>query len=90
MTDQNPISNEPKLKLTVARNGPLRIQGAREMIESGELQIQWSDGVPVEPANLNAFTICRCGASASKPFCDGTHTKAGFEAAVQAVPESKE
>ncbi len=82
--------NEPKLKLTVARNGPLRIQGARELIESGELQIAWNDGTPVEPANLNAFSICRCGASANKPFCDGKHTKAGFEAAAEAVPESKE
>lgn len=82
--------NQPKLKFTVARNGPLRIQGARELIESGELRIEWSDGTPVEPANLNAFSICRCGASANKPFCDGTHTKAGFEAAAEAVPESKE
>lgn len=86
----NPEPNQPKAKLTVARNGPLRIQGARELFESGELQIVWSDGTPVEPANLNAFSICRCGASANKPFCDGTHTKEGFEAAAQAVPESKE
>lgn len=81
---------EPKIKLTVARNGPLRVQGARELIESGELQVVWSDGTPVEPANLNAFSICRCGASTSKPFCDGAHSKIGFEKAAEAVPESKE
>jgi len=90
MNDQNTSASEPKIKLTVARNGPLRVQGAREMIESGELQIAWGDGAPVEPANLNAFSICRCGASANKPFCDGAHTKTGFDAAAQAVPESKE
>ncbi len=82
--------NEPKIKLTVARGGPLRVQGAREMIESGELQIVSSDGTPVTPANPNAFSICRCGASTNKPFCDGTHSKLGFEIAAQAVPESKE
>ncbi len=80
----------PKIKLTVNRNGPLRIQGAKELIESGELQIEWNDGTPVEPTNLNAFTICRCGASASKPFCDGAHSQMGFDKAAEVVPESKE
>ncbi len=87
MNDQNP---EPKLKMTVAHNGPLRVQGARELLESGELQIAWSDGTPVSPSNPNAFSICRCGASTNKPFCDGTHTKIGFEQAAKAVPESRE
>lgn len=87
MNDQQ---SEPKLKMTVAHNGPLRVQGARGMLESGELQINWSDGTPVTPANPNAFSICRCGASTNKPFCDGTHTKIGFETTAEAVPESKE
>ncbi len=89
MSELNP-NTEPKLKLTVARNGPLRIQGAGELLASGELQIAWNDGEAVTPANPNAFTICRCGASASKPFCDGSHSKMGFDIAAQAVPESKE
>jgi CDGSH-type Zn-finger protein len=55
----------------VRKNGPYRIEG---------------DDVKVVDADGNAYTIerlpialCRCGASASKPFCDGTHAKIGFQ-----------
>jgi CDGSH-type Zn-finger protein len=36
---------------------------------------EWGDG-----ASRDNFTLCRCGASKNKPFCDGSHVDAGFEA----------
>ncbi|MGO4869711.1 MAG: CDGSH iron-sulfur domain-containing protein [Roseiarcus sp.] len=51
--------------ITVRENGPLAVHA--------EIEI---DG---KPAGKRA-TLCRCGASANKPYCDGSHVRAGFVA----------
>jgi len=61
-------------------NGPYIVKGEVEMIDA--------DGNHF-PAQ-NRMALCRCGASTEKPFCDGTHSKIGFQAAERAVPESAE
>jgi CDGSH-type Zn-finger protein/uncharacterized Fe-S cluster protein YjdI len=52
-------------------NGPLRVRGNLE-ITSGTGRVV---------ARVTSASLCRCGGSANKPFCDGTHTKIGFRSA---------
>jgi 3-phenylpropionate/trans-cinnamate dioxygenase ferredoxin subunit len=69
-----------KVRVTMLPEGPFEVVGEIEMIGL--------DGQVIK--TKKKCYLCRCGASTHKPFCDGTHSKAGFEAAAQAVPESKE
>lgn len=66
--------------ITVRKNGPYAV--------TGEFVVKDADG-NAYPAKITMM-LCRCGASTNKPFCDGTHSKVGFEAAQRAVPESAE
>ena len=70
----------PEVKITASKNGPYLVSGAVELTDA--------DG-NTYPAKAK-MALCRCGASTTKPFCDGTHSKIGFQAAEQAVPASAE
>jgi CDGSH-type Zn-finger protein len=63
------MSSEP-IKITFIPNGPARIQ-------SGRYELQMSDGSTV--VKEAPFSLCRCGGSSNKPFCDGSHQKLGFK-----------
>ena len=66
--------------ITVRKDGPYLVSGAVELRDA--------DG-NAYPAK-ETVALCRCGASTNKPFCDGTHSKVGFQAAERAVPSSAE
>ena len=56
-------------RITVAADGPLWLRG--------ELEIIGPDGAVV--LKDTRVALCRCGTSNNKPFCDGSHAKAGFQ-----------
>lgn len=58
------------LRIKVIPNGPIRV-------ETVGVTVEMPDGTTV--TKDAPFSLCRCGQSANKPFCDGTHTKCGFE-----------
>jgi CDGSH-type Zn-finger protein len=64
------------VKVTVRDNGPYRIEGV-VVVEDGSGQ---SFGL----GGRTGISLCRCGHSANKPFCDGSHAKAGFSSVVEA------
>lgn len=59
-------------QIKARENGPYLIEGAATYIDADGNE-QTSQGTMI--------ALCRCGHSANKPFCDGTHRKVGFEAA---------
>ena len=56
--------------------------------ENGPLAIEAELLIRGEPQAAPRATLCRCGASKNKPFCDGSHTEAGFTATGE--PAAKE
>lgn len=60
--------------IRVTKNGPLTVKGPVRL--EGADGEAWTD-VP-EGANV---ALCRCGLSAVRPFCDGSHNKGGFDSA---------
>ena len=68
--------------IKVRQNGPYRVDGGEDEVRV----VDWND---VEyRIEKRPFALCRCGASTTKPFCDGSHSRVGFEAAEAAVPGS--
>jgi CDGSH-type Zn-finger protein len=74
---------EVSMSETVIRalpNGPYRVTGPAKIIDPQGNEIVIEEGRTV--------SLCRCGGSVNKPFCDGTHTRIGFAAAEAAVQKS--
>ncbi len=70
--------SDPTIK--VLPKGPYLVEGKINLLDASGKKIEAGE----------KFALCRCGASTNKPFCDGTHTKIGFDAAAAAVPGSAE
>jgi CDGSH-type Zn-finger protein len=57
--------------ITPTTNGPYRVRGSFRLVDEAGTEIPFSG---------DEVYLCRCGGSQSKPFCDGTHRKNGFQA----------
>ena len=68
------------VKITAGKNVPFRVEAPE-----GSIELKDADGTKYDLTGKTVFALCRCGGSVSKPFCDGTHSRIGFQAAEAAV-----
>ncbi|MFM8191048.1 MAG: CDGSH iron-sulfur domain-containing protein [Candidatus Nanopelagicus sp.] len=59
-----------RVKIQVKKNGSVRVTGTVDFVDA--------EGNVIE--SKTDFSLCRCGASKEKPFCDGSHREVGFVA----------
>ena len=64
------------MDIVVFPNGPLRI--------SGNFVIKDGQGKSFDLSGRTTISLCRCGLSENKPFCDGSHSRKGFQSVVEA------
>jgi CDGSH-type Zn-finger protein len=69
-----------RVKIIVRKNNAYRVEDPEGLVELVD-----SDGNLYDLAGKTTYSLCRCGGSAIKPFCDGTHNRIGFQAAESAV-----
>jgi CDGSH-type Zn-finger protein len=67
-------------KITALDNGPYLVKGSVVLLDAEGNEFR---------AERATVALCRCGRSANKPFCDGTHSKIGFRAAERAVRQDE-
>jgi CDGSH-type Zn-finger protein len=60
------------VRIKTLKDGPLQVKGSVQLVDAKDGEFK----LPKDPVYL-----CRCGHSADKPFCDGTHAKIGFKSA---------
>jgi CDGSH-type Zn-finger protein len=94
MTKPKNASMAGAARVVVSKNGPYLVSGsvplARQTIvadKDGGSE-SWREGEPI-PAQ-EGYALCRCGHSKSKPFCDGSHARVGFDGTETASREPYE
>jgi CDGSH-type Zn-finger protein len=72
---------DQEVTIVVRENGPYLVRGPVSIrdVDGNEHRLE-----------RETVALCRCGGSTTKPFCDGTHSKIGFQAAERAVQHDGE
>jgi CDGSH-type Zn-finger protein len=66
---EDDVAPDARATITPYRDGPLIVRGDFRLLDQ--------DGAEIDPGR-RTVALCRCGKSAIKPFCDGTHKRSGF------------
>lgn len=74
-----------QVRITVRPNGPYRVEAPEGAVEVVDINGNPFDLTAKLKDGKLAFSLCRCGGSVTKPFCDGAHSRIGFQGAETAV-----
>jgi CDGSH-type Zn-finger protein len=73
--------HEEQVTIRVNQNGPYLVRGPARVVDA--------DGNEYDVSARKSVKLCRCGGSTTKPFCDGAHSRIGFQGAERAVREQE-
>lgn len=73
------MSDEKQVTILVRNSGPYRVYGPAKLVDHEGNEFEVGDG--------EWFSLCRCGESSKKPFCDATHKTCEFDAPSAAPPK---
>ena len=64
-----------KVRICARPRGPLVVH-----LDGVDCELRDAEDRPIDVAGRDKLLLCRCGASSSRPLCDGSHNRIGFEA----------
>lgn len=70
--------SDEEVRILVRNNGPFRVYGPVKLVDVNGNEYDVGEG--------EWYSLCRCGRSARKPFCDSTHKSIDFDAPSEAPP----
>jgi CDGSH-type Zn-finger protein len=77
-------------KIVVLRDGPYLVYGGIPLVRKKKIVSENGDSLTWQKTEVieteETYALCRCGRSGSKPFCDGTHARIGFDGTETADP----
>ena len=79
LNDAPAAATAPAVKITVRPNGPFRVEGPFSLVDV--------EGKEWDIAGRAIVSLCRCGLSSKRPFCDGTHGKEGWKCDASPIPK---
>jgi CDGSH-type Zn-finger protein len=75
-----------EVTIEIRNNGPYRVYGDVSLVDHEGNPVPVPEGKrKTSPEGKSWISLCRCGGSVTKPFCDGAHSRIGFIAAQAAV-----
>jgi CDGSH-type Zn-finger protein len=81
--EQRHRASPEERRISVVRNGPYLVYGGLPLVRKRKIVSENGDSLTWQRTEVleteETYALCRCGHSSTKPFCDGTHARIGFQ-----------